>query len=372
LAGLSFIPSGAVAKGARATPPARLPEIPQPRNVLAQAKETAAQPRNVLATAPAMQSTSRGPILNQLAGQPELLGGGLGGALGATQGETAEERARNALLGAAGGAIGGRLARGAAIDRTRMGSNLGNVPKTQPAPQRLDMSDYARLTRAREMGADVTNWEAALKKRDTAISDAEQRLISASDAADEQFAFVSEQTQAIEDAYRAAVQTATEAAQAAYEQAENAAGAAFDDAIRLNDSEVSQIAAKNRYNQVMAIAEKTRDDVIEKADEKANAAREKALARFEGKAEKLLEKAQKKAEALYEKEIEKADIAYDDDVANMQVTLSNGQMRSVLDADFNPDDFPSSNILAGVGAVGAGAAMMLRDQKKPPGQRPRG
>jgi hypothetical protein len=120
-----------------------------------------------------MQSTSQAPILNQLAGRPELLGGGLGGALGGTQGETPEERARNALLGAAGGAIGGRLARGAAIDQTRMGSNLGNVPKPVQKAQAqgyegadigeaqewvsarskgLDMSQTARMQRAKEQG----------------------------------------------------------------------------------------------------------------------------------------------------------------------------------------------------------------------------
>jgi hypothetical protein len=164
LAGLSFIPGGAAVKGARAMPPARLPEIPQPRSASMQA------------AAPAVQSTSRGPILDQLAGQPELLGGGLGGALGATQGETPEERARNALLGAAGGAIGGRLARGAAIDQTRMGSNLGNIPKPVQKAQAqgyegadigeaqewvsarskgLDMSQTARLDRAKAMGFDT-------------------------------------------------------------------------------------------------------------------------------------------------------------------------------------------------------------------------
>lgn len=115
LAGLSFVPGGAAVKGARSMPPApvrRPPPIGQP---------------NVLAP-----QASRGPILNQLANQPELLGGGLGGALGATQGETPEERARNALLGAAGGAVGGRMAREMTPDRTRMGSNLGNVSKQEP------------------------------------------------------------------------------------------------------------------------------------------------------------------------------------------------------------------------------------------------
>lgn len=164
LAGLSFIPGGAAVKGARAMPPARLPEIPQPRSVTMQA------------AAPAVQSPSRGPILDQLAGQPELLGGGLGGALGATQGETPQERAQNALLGAAGGAVGGRLARGAAIDRTKTGSNLGNVPKPVQKAQAqgyegadigeaqewvsarskgLDMSQPARMQRAQEMGFDT-------------------------------------------------------------------------------------------------------------------------------------------------------------------------------------------------------------------------
>jgi hypothetical protein len=394
LAGLSFIPAGAVAKGARATPPARLPEIPQPRNVLAQAKETAAQPRNVLATAPepirkaqaegyqgadigeaqewvsarskgldmsqgarlkrakdqgftitgyhgtaedvtefstkppmrfgkgkqeaifftekpdiassyavwkdrrltpqyieaqrkgettipgiqrsaeeiasryqeganvmpvklrltqplvvdakgkswsevwdsaveqARKQNADGVVMknvqdwgdtesaqeamsgvdrlmkrnqplrtvyavfdpsnirstnaafdpakssssNILATPPELGGAFVGGALGGTQGETPEERARNALLGAAGGAIGGRLARGAAIDQTRMGSNLGNIPKPVQKAQAqgyegadigeaqewvsarskgLDMSQPARMQRAQEMGFDT-------------------------------------------------------------------------------------------------------------------------------------------------------------------------------------------------------------------------
>ena len=113
---------------------------------------------------------------NILATPPELGGAFVGGALGGTQGETPQERAQNALLGAAGGAIGGRLARGAAIDRTRMGSNLGNVPKPVQKAQAegyqgadvgeaqewvsarskgLDMSQPARMQRAQELGFDT-------------------------------------------------------------------------------------------------------------------------------------------------------------------------------------------------------------------------
>jgi hypothetical protein len=120
---------------------------------------------------PAKSSSS-----NILATPPELGGAFVGGALGATQGETPEERARNALLGAAGGAIGGRLASRAAIDQTRMGSNLGNLPKPVQKAQAqgyegadigeaqewvsarskgLDMSQPARMQRAQELGFDT-------------------------------------------------------------------------------------------------------------------------------------------------------------------------------------------------------------------------
>jgi hypothetical protein len=53
------------------------------------------------------------------------------------------------------------------------------------------------------------------------------------------------------------------------------------------------------------------------------------------------------------------------------IPLDPSNIRSV-NAAFDPASKESANILAGVGAVGAGAAMMPRDQKKPPGQRPRG
>ena len=113
---------------------------------------------------------------NILATPPEVGGAFVGGALGATQGETPEERARNALLGAAGGAVGGRMARGMTPDKTRMGSNLGNVPKPVQKAQAagyegqdigeakewvaarskgLDMSRPARMERAAQQGFNV-------------------------------------------------------------------------------------------------------------------------------------------------------------------------------------------------------------------------
>ena len=84
---------------------------------------------------------------NTLAMPPEVGGAFVGGALGATQGETPEERARNALLGAAGGALGGRMARGMTPDRTRMGSNLGNVlaPSSPQGPKPNRMGFYSQL-----------------------------------------------------------------------------------------------------------------------------------------------------------------------------------------------------------------------------------
>lgn len=84
---------------------------------------------------------------NTLAMPPEVGGAFVGGALGATQGETPEERARNALLGAAGGAVGGRMARGMTPDKTRMGSNLGNVlaPSSPQGPKPNRMGFYSQL-----------------------------------------------------------------------------------------------------------------------------------------------------------------------------------------------------------------------------------
>ena len=83
---------------------------------------------------------------NTLAMPPEVGGAFVGGALGATQGETPEERARNALLGAAGGALGGRMARGMTPDKTRMGSNLGNLGKANK-PIEIPKSDADEMVK---------------------------------------------------------------------------------------------------------------------------------------------------------------------------------------------------------------------------------
>jgi hypothetical protein len=107
---------------------------------------------------------------NTLAMPPEVGGAFVGGALGATQGETPEERARNALLGAAGGAVGGRLARGAAIDRTRMGSNLGNVlaPQQPQGPKVSPLGFYSELENAVMQSttnrAAAAQWKATISK----------------------------------------------------------------------------------------------------------------------------------------------------------------------------------------------------------------
>jgi hypothetical protein len=273
-----------------------------------------------------MQSTSQAPILNQLAGQPELLGGGLGGALGATQGETPEERARNALLGAAGGAIGGRLASRAAIDRTRMGSNLGNIPKPVQKAQAqgyegadigeaqewvsarskgLDMSQPARMQRAQEMGFNT-----------------ERVLYHGTDASFDKFKR-SEKGKLGQGIYFAS----------------------------------NEKTAQKYGNITYPVYIKGRIATAQERDAASEITRGKASSVQDWKAQtnRILE------------ENGFSGVQIHDEI----LIFSPSNIRSV-NAAFDPAKTSSANILAGVGAVGAGAAMMPRDQKKPPGQRPRG
>jgi hypothetical protein len=324
---------------------------------------------------PAKSSSS-----NILATPPELGGAFVGGALGGTQGETPEERARNALLGAAGGAIGGRLASRAAIDKTKTGSNLGNISQAAPESEwvraqkkGLDLSEEGRLARARDMGADVTQWEAALTQRNTKLAEADQLHTEAQLATTNRYyETLAKGEEIIEADYEAAIKAATDAADAEYQAAEDAANAAYYEAMDASESDAAEQAALRVFNATTEKADALREKMISKAEEKADAAKEKALERLEAKATKQQEDEDERLNEWLDNENDTIDEDYNNMIWDLEIILPNGQRRAAYNAAFDPDEMSSANILAGVGAVGAGAAMMPRDQKKPPGQRPRG
>ena len=308
---------------------------------------------------------------NILATPPELGGAFVGGALGGTQGETPEERARNALLGAAGGAIGGRLASRAAIDRTRTGSNLGNISQAAPESEwvraqkkGLDLSEEGRLARARAMGADVTQWEAALTQRNAKLAEADQLHTETQRAiTDSYYETLEKGAEIIEAEYEAAVKAATDAAEAEYQAAEDAAIAAYEEALWASEDDVAEEAAERVYDNAIENAEALRDQMISKAEEKADAAKEKALERLDARATKQQEVEDEELNDWLDHRNDDIEEEYNDMILDLEVILPNGQRRAAYNAAFDPDEMSSSNILAGVGAVGAGAAMMPREAR---------
>jgi len=299
---------------------------------------------------------------NTLAMPPEIGGAFVGGALGGTQGETPEERARNALLGAAGGAIGGRLARGAAIDRTRMGSNLGNLPKPVQKAQAqgyegadigeaqewvsarskgLDMSQPARMQRAQEMGF---NTERVLYHGTPRFLASEMGDIKEFDRL-----WTTKNTKGrkpnIDILGTWVSDTPGEGGAGMYTGSEGAIYPLVTRARRIFKTTWEGLLENSAFSD---------------PEFKGTA---NALANPEGLRNWLIEN---RYDAI---QIEKEPGEFSRQ--NVFVILDPSNIRSV-NAAFDPAESSSSNILAGVGAVGAGAAMMPRDQKKPPGNKPRG
>jgi hypothetical protein len=299
---------------------------------------------------------------NILATPPELGGAFVGGALGGTQGETPEERARNALLGAAGGAIGGRLASRAAIDRTRMGSNLGNLPKPIQKAQAqgyegadigeaqewvsarskgLDMSQPARMQRAQEMGF---NTERVLYHGTPRFLASEMGDIKEFDRL-----WTTKNTKGrkpnIDILGTWVSDTPGEGGAGMYTGSEGAIYPLVTRARRIFKTTWEGLLENSAFSD---------------PEFKGTA---NALANPEGLRNWLIEN---RYDAI---QIEKEPGEFSRQ--NVFVILDPSNIRSV-NAAFDPASKESANILAGVGAVGAGAAMMPRDQKKPPGQRPRG
>lgn len=261
-----------------------------------------------------------------------------------------------------------------------MGSNLGNISQAAPESEwvraqkkGLDLSEEGRLARARDMGADVTQWEAALTQRNTKLAEADQLHTEAQLATTNRYyETLAKGEEIIEADYEAAIKAATDAADAEYQAAEDAANAAYYEAMDASESDAAEQAALRVFNATTEKAEALREKMISKAEEKADAAKEKALERLEAKATKQQEDEDERLNEWLDNENDTIDEDYNNMIWDLEIILPNGQRRAAYNAAFDPDEMSSANILAGVGAVGAGAAMMPRDQKKPPGQRPRG
>jgi hypothetical protein len=283
---------------------------------------------------PAKSSSS-----NILATPPELGGAFVGGALGGTQGETPEERARNALLGAAGGAIGGRLARGAAIDQTRMGSNLGNIPKPVQKAQAqgyegadigeaqewvsarskgLDMSQPARMQRAQEMGFDTV------------------QVLYHGTSSDFK-SFKPSKT----GEFGPGVYLTTSPNEAAAYTATNERGANAGKNILPVIINTKRLFNANNEDFWTTFADKTDEEVVRRAQ----------AAGFDGVK-------YKRPVSFWDDKTKQ--IVQTGEMQEHIVIFDPSNIRSV-NAAFDPASKESANILAGVGAVGAGAAMMPRE-----------
>ena len=311
LAGLSFVPGGAAVKGARAMPPApirRPPPIGQP---------------NVLAP-----PASRGPILNQLAPEPKV--------------ETPKPLQKAQAEGYAG-------------------ADIGEAQEwVQARSKGLDMSQRARTQRAKEQGftinayhgtaEDVAQFSANPPMR---FSAGQEGAIFFADKPDLAASYASYKdrrlTPQLMEAKAKGESTIMGVPRTAEEMASRyqEGGNIMPVKLRMQQPLVVDAKGKN-WSEVWG-------DALSRAQAQGADGVIMKNVRDWGDAEAALEtkNAPRTVYALF-------------DPSNIRST----------NAAFDPASKESANILAGVGAVGAGAAMTgaIRppDQKKPPGQRPRG
>jgi hypothetical protein len=348
-------------------------------------------PSNIRSTNAAFDP-AKSSSANILATPPELGGAFVGGALGGTQGETPEERARNALLGAAGGAVGGRMARGMTPDRTRMGSNLGNVPKPVQKAQAAgyegqDIGEAKEWVAARSKGLDMSQ-AARMKRAKEQGFIVDSPLYHGTAATVESF-----------DPTKFGRSTNARSARLGVWLTSSPHTAAGYAKLAAEDAPVSRILKladdaerKGNFDEAEALtraAEAKERDIAKNGGRGANImpiyvrGRFKTVdmegAKYDPTDTPLTELAQQaKKEGFDGLRLQN----FSDEGGWGQynptdhvLVFNPSNIRSV-NAAFDPASKESANILAGVGAVGAGAAMTgaIRppEQKKTPGQRPRG
>ena len=320
-----------------------------------------------------------GASSNILATPPEVGGAFVGGALGATQGETPEERARNALLGAAGGALGGRMARGITPDKTRMGSNLGNVPKpvqkaqaagyegadigeaqewVQARSKGLDMSQPARLKRAEELGFDTGTVLYHGTADEFTAFDPEE-LGKATGGGGTQYGFFLTDSPQQADDYR---KLALGFGEGSWHKAPRDQGRVIELMARGNYMKVDMPALERRLAEEIGVEYDGLPEILGPQSEwMGQLVRQAKREGFDG--------------VDFVNILDDPMFGYQGTRATHRLVFNPSNIRST-NAAFDPASKQSANILAGVGAVGAGAAMTgaIRppERKKPPGQRPRG